>query len=128
MPRCVHRWIGLALFAVPASLISLGCATTPAPTDQVAVSTEAIVRAEREGAPELAAAEMGIAREKLLRVNTAMAARAYRRALWLAQEAQLDAELAEVKAKSTKTTSAAVAVKQGTQQMRDELAGKTHGR
>jgi len=122
------RWTGRACVAVCASVILSGCATTPAPTDQVAVSTAAIAQADTAGAPDLAAAEMRIARGKLLRVNAAMAAKDYRHALWLAQEAQLDAELAELKARSSKATSAADAAKLDTQALRDELARKIHGR
>lgn len=109
------RWTGWACVAIFAGAILPGCATTPAPTNQVAVSTAALAQANTAGAPELAPAEMRIAREKLLRANAAMTAKDYRHALWLAQEAQVDAELAEIKARSSKATSAADTVNLDTQ-------------
>ena len=107
-------------------LIAMGCATAPAPAEQIAVSNAAMARAEMAGAPELAPVEMRVAREKLARLDAAMAAKDYRHALWLAQETQADAELAEVRARSAKATrAAAAAVKQGTQAVPDQPAHKT---
>jgi Domain of unknown function (DUF4398) len=101
------RWHAAA--ALVAVLIATGCASTPAPSEQIAASSAAMTRAGIAGARELAPAEMRVAREKWVRLDAAMAAKDYRHALWLAQEAQVDAELAEVKARSVKATSAATA-------------------
>ena len=110
--RCGGSRAVLLSVATVISLVASDCATTPAPTEQVAASTAALARADSMGAPTLAPVEMRIAREKLARLDVAMAAKDYRHALWLAQEAQVDAELAEVRARSAKATSAAAAVRQ----------------
>lgn len=110
--------------AAAAMVAATGCASMPPPTDQVAVATAAVAHADKAGAPSLAPAEMRIAQDKLVRANVAMAAKDHRQALWLAQETQLDAELAELKAQSTKAAGAAEAVTQDDRALRDELARK----
>lgn len=74
------------------------------------MSTAALAHADSAGAPALAPAAMRVAREKLMRVSVAMASKDYRHALGLAQEAQVDAELAEVKARFARAVAAADAV------------------
>jgi hypothetical protein len=114
----------LAALAAAAMVVAAGCASVPPPTDQVAVATAAVAHADMAGAPALAPAEMRVAQDKLVRVNVAMAAKDHRQALWLAQETQLDAELAELKAQSAKAAGAAEAVTQDDRALRDELTRK----
>jgi septal ring factor EnvC (AmiA/AmiB activator) len=93
---------------------------TPATAD-VAVSKEAVANAATAGAPELAPAEMAAARDKMMRANQALAAKDYRMASDLAQQAQADAKLAQSKATSAKATEAANALQEDIRVLREEL-------
>ncbi len=106
------------------SLLLLGgCASgekTPAVAD-VAASREAVDSAGSSGAAELAPDELNAARDKLARANQAMAAKDYRLAQDLAQQAQADARLAQSKANSAKATNAVDALQEDLRVLREEL-------
>lgn len=98
------------------------CSSMKAPaTADVAVSKEAVANAASAGAPELAPAEMAAARDKMMRANQALAAKDYRTAQDLAQQAQVDAKLAQNKANSAKATEAANALQEDIRVLREEL-------
>jgi hypothetical protein len=101
-----------------------GCASTPPPTAQMAVTDAAVSRAANAGGNEWAPNEMRMARDKLDRAKAAMNEHAYDQALSLAQESLVDARLAEAKADSTKAKKAADALQEGTRVLRDELDRK----
>jgi len=110
---------------VEVSVLIAACATTPAPTEQVAVSTAAIAHAVSAGGRDLAPAELQIARDKLDRAKLAMVAENYDEARSLAQEAQVDAQLAEAKAGSIKARRAADELREGVRVLREELDRKS---
>jgi Domain of unknown function (DUF4398) len=107
-----------------AAAVMAGCASVPAPTEQIAVSKAAVANAVGAGGPEFAPAEMRTAQEKLDRANQAMAAQDYERARWLAEQAQVDAQLAVAKAGSAKAQQAANALQEDTRVLREELSRK----
>jgi len=117
--------IGLPPIIAGAAIFIAGCASTPAPTEQVAVSTAAVAQAVTAGGTESAPTEMRTAREKLDRANLAMAAKDYDRARWLAEEAQVDAQLAETKAHSTKAKKAADELQEDSRVLREEINRKS---
>lgn len=108
-----------------AAVIVAGCASVPAPTEQIAVSKAAVANAVGAGGPEFAPAEMRTAQDKLDRANQAMAAKEYERARWLAEESQVDAQLAVTKARSAKAQKAAYAVQEDSRVLREELNRKS---
>ncbi|MEO8153690.1 MAG: DUF4398 domain-containing protein [Rhizobacter sp.] len=114
--------VGALLACVALSLAA--CATAPPPTEQVATATAALARAAGAGAAELAPTEMRMAREKLDRANAAVVAKNYDSALALAQEAQVDARLAEAKSQSIKANKAASTVNEDNRVLREELDRK----
>ncbi|MES2091973.1 MAG: DUF4398 domain-containing protein [Pseudomonadota bacterium] len=93
---------------------------TPA-TASVAVSKEAVENAVGAGGAEFAPVEMNSAREKLNRANKAMAAKDYKLADDLANQAQVDAKLAQSKANSSKAQTAADALQDDIRVLREEL-------
>jgi hypothetical protein len=105
--------------------LMVGCASIPAPTEQVAVSKAAVANAVSAGAPEFAAPDMRSAQDKLERANLAMAAKDYENALWLAEHAQADAELAVAKTRAAKAQKAAFAVQEDSRVLREELNRKS---
>ena len=88
--------IGLAATAI--AMFAGGCAVQPLPSAEIASSEAAISAALGAGAAESASHEMALAREKLELTRRWIEARAYKPARWLAEQAQVDAELASMKA------------------------------
>ena len=117
--------LAMALVLLCTLTLGLGaCASPPMPTDQIAVTTAAIAHAEAAGSQSLAPAEMGMARDKLRRANLAVAAKSPTEASRLAQQAQLDALLAEAKAESAKAQKAADEVQAASRALREEMSRK----
>jgi Domain of unknown function (DUF4398) len=118
------RQIGVALSLTGASLLLAACASTPPPTELMAVSGAAVTSAVSAGAVESAPLEMRSARDKLDRAKVAMTEKHYELARSLAQEAQVDAQLAEAKARSGKAGKAADTVRDDNRALREELDRK----
>ena len=76
----------------------VGCASQPMAASDVAAAERAIAQAARSGAAERAPREMRLAQEKMALTRRWLAAGDPVPAHWLAQQAQVDAELAAVKA------------------------------
>ncbi len=68
------------------------------PSGQLAASEAALVAAERDGAGIAAPAELARARGKLELTRRWMNAGDYKPARWLAEQAEVDAELAKIRA------------------------------
>ena len=112
----------LPLLTIVGALALAGCSSMKTPaTAEVASSRTAVDAAASTGAPELAPAEMAAARDKMLRANQALAAKDYRSAQDLAQQAQADAKLAQSKASSAKATDAANQLQEDIRVLREEL-------
>jgi hypothetical protein len=92
--------IGVTLWWAPLILLvtlnMVGCVSTPAPGAQLMASQWAVDSASAAGGDKAAPAYMRLARDKLSRANAAAAARNHTLARWLAQEAEVDAQLAGV--------------------------------
>ncbi len=94
----MNRSIVIALSATAIAALGCGCAHRSAPIAQVESSQAAIDAALRAGAAQAAPREMALAREKLELTRRWIEARDYKPARWLAEQAQVDAELASMKA------------------------------
>ncbi len=114
----------LPAILIGASIILGACASTPPPVEQVAVSTAAVASATRAGGPEWAAVEMRMAREKLDRANLAMTAKEHDSARMFAQQSQVDAQLAEAKAHSSKARKAADEAQEANRVLSEEMQRK----
>ncbi len=116
--------IYLAAGACAAVLIG-GCASVPPPTAQIAVSQSAIANAVSAGGTEYAPVELRNAQDKLDRARRAMAKEDNEEALRYAEQAQVDARLAEKKAQSAKAQKSAAVMQDDIRVLREELARKT---
>jgi len=93
---------------ITVAVLALGaCASTPIPNEKIAVAKASVQRAEQSGAPEFAPVEMAAARDKLSRAEKAAAAREQQPATMLAEQANVDAQLAEATATQQKSRKAA---------------------
>ena len=109
-----------ALAAITMTLMA--CATKiAAPTQELALSRAAIEAAARAGAAELAPTELNIARQKQAMAGTAMTQEQYSQALLLSNEVQVDARLAEAKARSTRANQAAGEIREDGRVLRQEI-------
>jgi hypothetical protein len=120
-----QQWYRAAGAIGLAAVVMAGCASVPKPTEQIAVSNSAITNADRAGGTEYAPVEMTAARDKMYRANQAMVKENYEDARRLAEEAQVDARLAEKKAESAKARNAAVAMSDQIRVLREEINRKS---
>src|ERR1700676_2487579 len=96
-----------AVFA--ATTVALAaCASNPATDEKIAVAKASLQRAEGSGAPEFAPVELASARDKLARAEKANADRNLQPATLLAEQANIDAELAEANAQQQRSHKAAM--------------------
>jgi hypothetical protein len=111
------RRIGLT---VVATLAVAGCGTTNPPTEKVEVAEAAVMQADTQGAGEEGALELRLAREKLEKAREAMEDERYVTARRLAEQAQVDALLAEAKAESAAALASAHEMREGIESLRSE--------
>ena len=114
----VMQMAGVALAAV---VLMAGCASTSAPTEQMAVSRSAVSNAMSAGGNQYAPLQFRSASEKLEAAERAMAAKDYELALQLAEQAEVDAKLSAEMARSAKSQKAADAVQDDVRVLRDEI-------
>ncbi len=117
-----HRVVGVISGA---ALLMAGCASMPAPTEQMAVSKAAVTSAVSAGGNEFASIEMKAAQEKLERATQALEKEDYENARWLAEQAQIDATLAEKKAQSAKAQKAANVIQNDIRILSEEINRKS---
>lgn len=113
----------LSLIALAGLVLLSACASTPPPSNELAVGSAAVERATGSAAVE-APVELAAARDKLARAKTAYASQDYVLARQLAEQAQADAGLAEAKSRSARADRALTEVQEGIRQLRDEAARK----
>ena len=114
--------------ATACAAIAIGlaaCASTPIPNEKIAVARASVQRAEQSGAPELAPVEMATAREKLARAEKAAADREVQPATQLAEQANVDARLAEATAEQQRSQLAAMEFDANMQTLRSESMRNT---
>ena len=113
----------LAKGAAVCAAIILGvaaCASTPVPNEKLAVAKASVQRAEQAGAPEFAPVELSTARDKLARAEKAAADHEAQPATQLAEQANVDAQLAEATAQQQRSRKAAVEFDASMQALRQE--------
>jgi hypothetical protein len=101
------------------------CASTPIPNEKIAVANASVQRAEQSGAPEFASVEMAAARDKLARAEKAAADHEAQPATQLAEQANVDAQLAEATAQQQRSHKAAAEFDASMQALRRESLQNT---
>ena len=103
-----------SLLIVVTGLLMIGCAAKVAPIEDISNAQMAVKEAEDSNAATYAPLELKFATDKLGKARTALQAEQYDEALQLANEALLDAKLAEAKSRSEEA-------KKATQELRDTI-------
>jgi Domain of unknown function (DUF4398) len=104
-----------------AALMLSACAGLPVPTEQMAVSKLAVSNAASAGSNEFAPLPLKSAMDKMDTAERAMTAEDYLLARRLAEQAQVDAQLAAATSRSVKAQKAASALQEGNRVLRKEI-------
>nr|WP_251030545.1 MULTISPECIES: DUF4398 domain-containing protein [Pseudomonas] len=86
-----------------AVLALAGCAADPAPNEQIRLTEQALEQARAVGANADEVPELKLAEEKFARAKSNMADESYKKARMRAEQAELDARLAEAKVLTLKS-------------------------
>jgi len=117
--------LGMTL-AASALLLLGGCASNaPMPTAQMAVAEAAVQQANNSSTAAGAPGELQVAIAKLASAREAVAAKDFDRATRLAEQAQVDAQVAELHAQSTRSRKAAQESQDAARVLREEISRKT---
>ena len=91
------------LFAAVAFAALAGCATDPAPNEQIRLTEQALEQAKAVGATADDVPEMKLAEDKFKRAQGSMADQSYKNARMRSEQAELDARLAEARVLTLKS-------------------------
>jgi len=103
-----------------AALCLSACASSPVADEKIAVAKASIQRAEQSGAPQAAPVELATARDKIARAETANTKHDTKPAAMLAEQANLDAQVAEAAAQQQLSHKAALEFDASMQALRQE--------
>ncbi len=121
----LEKWLKGAAVTTAAVWGLAACASTPIPNEKIVVAKNSVQRAEQSGAPELAPVELAAAKDKLSRAEKAAADRDAQPATQLAEQANVDAQLAEATAVQQKSHKAAMEFDASMQALRAESMRST---
>lgn len=103
------------------ALLTAGCAGSKLPPPDMSAARSAIAEADQAGAGEAAPLALRNARQKLERADRAIQDEDYEAAQFLVHEAQVDAELAEAKARSATAMTAVEELRESIRVLREEI-------
>ncbi len=106
--------------ALAATATLAACAGNPVADEKIAVAKASLQRAERSGAPEFAPVELAAARDKIAHAEKANADGKHMPAAQLAEQANVDAQLAEATAEQARSHKVAMEFDAGMQTLRQE--------
>jgi hypothetical protein len=126
--NCTH-FINTSTKTAAAALVAIAgltaCVSTPPPNARIAVAQASVQRAEQSDAQEFAPVELSTAREKLQRAEHTAANRDAQPATMLAEQANVDAQLAEATAQEHRSHEAAVQLDASLRALRQESSHAT---
>jgi hypothetical protein len=126
----MHTKYGFSFWLIPFVLAILGvtgCSTVAPPKDRMAAAELALQEANKSKAPQYAPLELRMAADKLDEAKRAMNKEEYILARRLAEEALVDAQLAEAKAASEDARRAASDLRQSLETLRREAERSSRG-
>ncbi|MDD5273554.1 MAG: DUF4398 domain-containing protein [Methylovulum sp.] len=126
MKNFTHPKTSPLLMGATIALIIGGCASVPPPVEQMAVSKAAVDNASSAGGTELAPILLKSAMDKMDAANRAMDEKDYVIARQLAEQAQVDAQLATATARSSRAHTAAGALQEDNRVLRQEIDRTAH--
>jgi len=116
----------VTLGVAAAALIGLGgCASAPPPIEQMAVAEASVQRATTTSTSENAGVELQAATAKMASARQALLSKDYDRARQLAEQADVDAQVAELRAQSARSRKAALESRDAARALREEISRKS---
>lgn len=103
------------------TLLLGGCASVPPPKEDLALAENSVQAAEEAGALEHAPLELRRAKQKLEKAEVAMEAEDYRVARRYLEQAHVDAQVAELKARSAKAQIAVQELQKSLRLLREQM-------
>lgn len=103
------------------ALLLAACSGVPKPTEQLAVSKAAVAAASGERSSEFAPTEMDMAQTKLRAAERALAEGEYLEARRLAEQAEVDARLAERKSQAARAERSVAEVRESIRVLQQEI-------
>lgn len=114
-------WITLTMLIAIVIPFTVGCATKVAPVENITGAEMAIKEAQESDASVNAPLELKVATDKLNQAKAAMEQEQFDSARLLADEAMLDAKLAEAKSRSEKARKIAQEMQDNIETLRHEI-------
>ncbi|MHA6575425.1 DUF4398 domain-containing protein [Pseudomonas yamanorum] len=114
------RASGPLLLLISAATLS-ACAGAPIPEDQISLSKDAVSRAVSAGATQYAPVQMKVAQDKLFLMEREIGEKHYVKVKALAEQIQVDANLAERTATTVKAQKNLVDAQNGIQVLKQEM-------
>lgn len=111
--------ISLSCIVLPLAMLA-GCASDPAPYEQLKITEQAVAQAQASGAAAQAP-DLLMAEAKLAKAQMAMQNRNYREARLLAEQSELDARLAEARVLNEKSQLQLLELNRRIAQLREQL-------
>ena len=120
------RTLSHCLFVTVAAMVGVaGCASAPIPSQEMAVAEASVLRASNPMTRTDAAAELQVAIGKLAAARRALDGKAYEQARRLAEQADVDAQVAESHAMSVRARVAAQESQDAARALREEISRKS---
>jgi hypothetical protein len=113
------------LLGLLAAFFFAACASPAPPTEQILISNEAVNNANSAGSSEFAPLQLKSATEKMTAAKIAMQEKKYVLARQLAEQAQVDAQLALAVTRSVKAQKAADTIQEDNRVLRQEIDRKS---
>ncbi|WP_455884434.1 DUF4398 domain-containing protein [Pseudomonas spelaei] len=116
----VSKHLRRSAFAVLVAGALAGCAATP-PAEKISLARDSVDRALSVQATQFAPLEMKTAQDKLARMEQAIGEKNYVQVNALAEQIEVDANLAEVKAKAARKQQVLKQAREGIQVLKQEM-------
>lgn len=126
-PSVVNHSRTFSVFCISAIAVTglSGCASAPPPIEQMAVAEASVLHATTTSTSESAGVELQIATAKLVSARQALNSKDYDRARQLAEQADVDAQVAELRAQSARSRKAAKESQDAARALREEISRKS---
>ncbi len=108
-------------------VVASGCASTPKPTDELTKAHTVVEQADKGNAQRYAAADLQRAHDELSQAERADAKKDYREARYMAQRAEVDADVAVARGNSAEAQQAAEQIKESNNTLKQEAQRDTAG-
>jgi hypothetical protein len=120
-----HQFIRVIGVSITSAFLFAACTSVQPPIEQMAVSRAAVSNATSAGATEYAPVMLKSATDKMAAAERAMSEKEYVKAGELAEQAQVDAQLAGATSRSAKAQKAADALQEDSRVLRNEIDRKS---